>query len=463
MISIKKIIVILIYFFYLNFDRNFIYSLSNQSNHNKELEDTIKLVLGYVKKYSLNQVKDEKILKNVLREIMSSVDDPYTYFLDDKEYLNYKKVSESEYTGLGFYIVKEDDHYPIIFYIMKESPAYKSGLHIGDQIIEIKGNNVKYLSQELILKSLKNLKELEIQMKIKRRDKIFKIQISKGNVKIKNVKYDILKKNIGYINIKMFTKGLVEEIKKILMTFIKNKSINSIIIDLRNNPGGLLLSTIKVLDFFIKEGCIVSLKSKRKISRYYANLSTLIPDSIPIIILVNRYTASSAEIFSAVMQDKKRAWVLGEKTFGKGLSQYVIPIHYKNKTYGIKITINKIYSPMGRAFNDKGIIPDILIYEKNLDNNIEIIKKIKAMIIESIIKESKFDYQKIFQKLWLKEIKRNKKKLTQFQLYKIIKVLSFQYDKKIMMEKDIYIKKAFRWIQEMDLFKKRRLEVFKCL
>jgi len=267
-----------------------------------------------------------------------------------------KQAENLTYEDLSLEIIK--NHKLIIVAPIEDTPAWRAGLKPGDIILEIDGKPVEKMSLMQAVKLMRGKPGTKITLTIFRDGKKIKVTITRAIIKVKSVKEYALKgyPNIEYIRISSFDKNVVSSLKRILA---KMRNKKGIIIDLRNNPGGLLDQALGTLDLFIDEGKLLSEKGRDKIENktWYAH-SAGTYKNIPIVILVNGGSASASEIVSGAMQDRKRAVIVGEKTFGKGSVQAIIPI---NKYEAVRLTIAKYYLPSGRTIQAVGVTPDIIV------------------------------------------------------------------------------------------------------
>ena len=316
-------------------------------------------VIGTVEKYYVDDIKLQEIVNKALKGLMQELDAHSTYM--DKKYFKEMKIQTAgEFGGLGITVGMRDGALTVISPI-DDTPAYKAGIKAGDIILKIDNISTLNMTLDEAVGHMRGKPKTPIMLTIVRKgeNKPLKIEIIRDIIKIQSVYTKTINNNILYIRVSSFdkkvTRSLAKEIKK-------NSDKKGIILDLRNNPGGLLDQAINVTDAFVSDGVIVSQKGRdaAQEEKFYAKSSTTLTD-LPLIVLVNGGSASASEIVSGALQDHKRAIVVGQKTFGKGSVQVVLPIT-KDKTEGIKLTIAKYYLPSGRTIQAKGITPDIISY-----------------------------------------------------------------------------------------------------
>jgi carboxyl-terminal processing protease len=311
----------------------------------------------YVKK----DIDLDMVIQGAIRGMLETLDDPYTRYMDPQAL---KREQEDmflgHFGGLGIIISIEDDQLIIISPI-EDTPAYRAGIKAGDKIVEIDGKSTEGMGLDEAVNILRGEKGTEIIIGIKREkiEEIFKIPIIRDIIEVKAVKKEVMGKNnnLAYIRITTFNVNTEPELKEALNEFKKNSDIQGIILDLRNNPGGLLDSAIEVASKFIKEGPIVHIKDRDGIVASIESKGNEYPEW-PLFVLVNEGSASASEIVAGAIQDSGRGKLLGEKTFGKGVVQQVFNLYNGS---GIAITTSEYFTPNERSINHIGIEPDILI------------------------------------------------------------------------------------------------------
>ena len=302
-----------------------------------------------------------KITQGAIQGMLKALDDPYTRYMDPQAF---KREQEDmflgSFGGLGIIISIKDDQIIIISPI-EDTPAYKVGIKAGDKIIEIDGKSTEGMGLDDVVNILRGEKGTEVTIGIKREkvEEILKFNIIRDIIEVKAVKEKIMgeENNIGYIRITTFNVNTKPELEEVLGGFNKDSNIQGIILDLRNNPGGLLDSAIEVASEFIKEGPIVYIKDREGVKVTLPSKGNNYPQW-PLIVLVNEGSASASEIVAGAIQDSKRGKLLGKKTFGKGVVQQVFDL---SDGSGVVITTSEYFTPSERSINHIGIEPDILI------------------------------------------------------------------------------------------------------
>jgi len=317
-------------------------------------------VVNIIEAYYVDELNTTTIINKALKGLLPNLD-PHSSFLDKESYKELKVQTNGEFGGIGIVIGIKNGVLTVISPI-DDTPAYKAGIKAGDVILMINNKSTLDLSLDEDVNLLRGKPGTKVTLTIVRKGKKpFKVTITRSIIKIKSVKLKYVKgyPNIAYIRISSFDKNVVPSLKKILPK-LKKEGIKGIIIDLRNNPGGLLSQAVGTLDMFISKGILVSqkgrLKSEDKV--YYAH-SYGTYKNIPIVVLVNGGSASASEIVSGSLQDHKRAIIVGETTFGKGSVQAIIPI---DKNEAVRLTVARYYLPSGRTIQAKGVVPDIIVH-----------------------------------------------------------------------------------------------------
>jgi carboxyl-terminal processing protease len=287
------------------------------------------------------------------------------------EILNEMQTETSgEFGGLGIEVSMEAGVVKVISPI-DDTPASRAGIKAGDYIVKINDIQVQGKSLSEAVDLMRGLVGSGIELTIRRRGekKALTFNIVREVIQIQSVKTDILEKNIGYIRLTSFNENSGKQIKREIEKFKQKQNVNSFILDLRNNPGGLLSQAIKITDFFLENGEIVSTKSRKKSEnrKWFAKKGDLL-NGKPLVVLINYGSASASEIVAGALKDHKRAILLGENSFGKGSVQSIIPL--KNDG-AIRLTVAKYYLPSGKSISEVGVSPDIEINEENEDFRIK--------------------------------------------------------------------------------------------
>ena len=314
----------------------------------------LQFVCSCIKYEYVNDMTDEEIIRKAIEGMMSNLD-LHSRYLNEKAFNSLKNLTEGEFGGLGIEFILDDDGYIRVISAIDDTPAYKAGLKNGDLIVGVNGEYLGTNTTDIeVIEKLRGKPGTKVKLKIIRgRQAAFDVTITRDLIKVKSVKTEILD-NIGYIRISTFDKNTSADIKKFLLA---NKKLDGVIIDVRNNPGGLLDEAVAASDLFLKNCKIVSTKGRTKENTmdFFAN-DTDVSNGLPIVVLINSGTASAPEIMAGALRDNKRAVIIGTRSFGKGSVQKVIPLSEKT---AIKLTIAKHYTPNGECIQGNGITPDI--------------------------------------------------------------------------------------------------------
>ncbi len=357
----KKYIKIILILFLFYFSKSF-------ATNNTKLYQKIDLfseVLNKINNEYVEEIDQSEVMDAAIDGVLQSLD-PYSSYMSPEMLLNMQTETSGEFGGLGIEVGMEAGVVKVISPI-DDTPASRAGVKAGDYIVKINDTQVqgKSLSEAVELMRGKVGTDIEITVRRKGVKKALIFNIKREIIKIQSVKSEILDNEVGYLRLNAFNENSSDQIKNKLNEIKKNKSVKSYILDLRNNPGGLLSQAIKISDFFLNEGEIVSTKSRNKLEnkKFFAKKGDII-DGKTLIVLINYGSASASEIVAGALKDHKRAILLGEQSYGKGSVQSIIPL--KNKG-AIRLTISKYYLPSGKSISEVGVVPDIEIAEETDD------------------------------------------------------------------------------------------------
>ncbi len=363
--------------FFLSF--NLLCSLSAGTAIAKETNSKEPLPLEMLKEFTdafasiksdyVEAVDDKTILKNAIKGMMSGLD-PHSSYLDEKSFKHLKEGTTGEFGGLGIEVSMEDGLIKVISPI-DDTPAQRAGIKPGDLIFRIDNKPVKELTLDESVKLMRGKPGSLIELSIIREghDGPLKITLKRAVIKVTSVKSRLLEDNFAYLRISSFQSRTAAQVKKALKKLHKknkNKMLQGLILDLRNNPGGVLNGSVDVADIFLNSGLIVYTQGRIKDSQL--KFSAVRGDALkgaPIIVLVNGGSASASEIVAGALQDHKRAIIMGSNTFGKGSVQTIKPL---TKSTAIKLTTARYYTPSGRSIQAEGIVPDITLANFNLQS-----------------------------------------------------------------------------------------------
>ena len=335
-------------------------SFSENSNIYKKI-DLFGEVLEKINKEYVDEVDQSKSMDAAINGLLQSLD-PYSAYMTPESFEGMQTETSGKFGGLGIEVGMEAGVVKVISPI-DNTPASRAGLKAGDYIVKIDGVQVQGKSLMDAVDLMRGLVGSSIKITVRRRGvkKSLIFNITREIIQVQSVKSELIDNNIGYIRLTSFNENSSKQIKEKLNKLNKNNNLKGYILDLRNNPGGLLSQAIKISDFFLENGEIVSTKG-RKISenrKWFAKKGD-ITGGKTLIVLINYGSASASEIVAGALKDHKRAIILGENSYGKGSVQSIIPL--KNKG-AIRLTIAKYYLPSGKSISEVGVTPDIEIVE----------------------------------------------------------------------------------------------------
>ncbi len=338
---------------------------SNTTDKLYEKIDLFGEVLEKIKQEYVDEVDQAEVMDSAINGILQSLD-PYSAYMSPELFESMQTESKGEFGGLGIEIGMEAGVVKVISPII-DTPAEKAGIKAGDYIVRINNEQVQGKTLMEAVKLMRGPVGSSIELTIRRKGlkKPLAFKIQRQIIEVKSVESKILGKqqNIGYVKLKSFNENSDKQFIKEIKNYEKQKKLIGYIIDLRNNPGGLLSQAVAITDFFLEKGEIVSTKGRRIIEtrKFFARTGDGVKGK-PVIVLINGGSASASEIFAGALKDHKRAIILGENSYGKGSVQSIIPL--KNGG-GIRLTISKYYLPSGKSISEVGVSPDIIIKEEN--------------------------------------------------------------------------------------------------
>jgi len=350
---------LLLFLFIISFSK--VYA-ANENDIYKKI-DLFSEVLDKINKEYVDDVNQSKAMDSAINGVLQSLD-PYSSYMSPESFQDMQTETSGEFGGLGIEVGMEHGVIKVISPI-DNTPASKVGIKAGDYIVKIDGIQVQGKSLTDAVELMRGLVGTDIEITVRRRGekKALTFIITRDIIKVASVKSKIIDEKTGYLRLTSFNENSSNQIKDKIIEFNKNKKVENYILDLRNNPGGLLSQAIKISDFFLDNGEIVSTKSKRKYEnrKWFAKKGDIL-NSNTLIVLINYGSASASEIVAGALQDHKRAILVGENTYGKGSVQSIIPL--KNDG-AIRLTVSKYYLPSGKSISDVGVTPDIEISENN--------------------------------------------------------------------------------------------------
>ena len=325
--------------------------------------DLFSEVLEKIQNEYVEEIDQAEVMDSAINGVLQSLD-PYSGYMNPKVFKETQTETSGEFGGLGIEVSMESGVVKVIAPI-DDTPASRAGIKSGDYIIRIDGEQVRGKTLMEAVSLMRGPVGAPIEITVRRmgleKARVFKIK--REIIQIKSVVSELFDKKVGYLRLRAFNENSSDQLKKEISKIKKNKETIGYILDLRNNPGGLLSQAIKVSDLFLDDGEIVSTKGRkaRENRKFFAKKGDKI-NGKPLIVLINNGSASASEIVAGAIQDQKRGILLGETTFGKGSVQSIIPLANRG---AIRLTVSKYYLPSGKSISEIGVIPDIKIEEES--------------------------------------------------------------------------------------------------
>ena len=340
-------------------------------------------VFGDIQKNYVDEVDPKKLIDGALKGMFESLGDPYSVYLGADEMRELGDTTTGRFGGVGLIISKVEGGVEVVSPI-EDTPAYRAGVNAGDLIIAVNGQSVVDWNIDQVLKVLRGEPGTSVTMTILRgRSLRFDVPVVRAVIEVPTVKKAMIPGGIAYMRIIQFTPLTAERVEEALRAF-ERSGYEGLVLDLRGNPGGLLSASVDVANFFLKRGPIVSTRSRMPSENqvFYASARRAIVDErLPVVVLINRGSASASEILAGALQDTGRAVLVGEKTYGKGSVQWVRSLGEK----GYRLTISRYYTPTGKNIDKVGIVPDVQIKEPELSEQEE--KALSALIEQNLLRD----------------------------------------------------------------------------
>ena len=361
----KKTLFIFLALFFLLISKSL---FANESDIYKKI-DLFGEVLEKINEEYVEEIDQSKSMDSAINGLLQSLD-PYSAYLSPEDFEEMQTETSGEFGGLGIEVSMEAGVVKVITPI-DDTPASRAGLKAGDYIVKINDVQVQGKTLAEAVELMRGPVGSDIEITVRRRGvkKAMTFNITREIIQIQSVKSDLIEKNIGYLRLTSFNENSAQQIKKRINEFDDNQKLKGYILDLRNNPGGLLSQAIKITDYFLNDGEIVSTKSRKSSEnrKWFAKKGD-ITNGKPLIVLINYGSASASEIVAGALKDHKRAIVLGENSYGKGSVQSIIPLRNNG---AVRLTIAKYYLPSGSSISEVGVTPDIQIDEESEDFKIK--------------------------------------------------------------------------------------------
>lgn len=340
--------------------------------------NTFAKVMSYIERSYVDPVEEGKLIDASIKGMVASLD-PHSVYLTPQEYKALREETDGEFVGVGLEVGREHGQVRVISPI-EGSPSARAGIEAGDVVLSIDGTTVRDMSLRDVVVRLKGRKHTKVTVELARPvernleaavdlglARTYSVTMERETIDVVAVTWRLLEPGYGYIRIRSFQEHVALDMEEALTALEKAsaKPLKGLVLDLRNNPGGLLVEAVRVVDLFIDEGLIVSTRGRddRNVDAYEARASST-RVKVPVVVLVNRGSASASEIVAGALRDHERATILGVRTYGKGSVQSIIDIQDGS---GLKLTVGRYYTPSGASIQDKGVIPHVEVHQRRPD------------------------------------------------------------------------------------------------
>ncbi len=335
------------------------------SSGDKGISNTIASFRKIIDQKFLGEIDEQKILNETIKGYIKGLNDPYTEYMTKEEMEEFSQDVMGNFTGIGIYLTKDvEKNAVIVISPIKDTPAHKAGILPGDIITKVDG--VSYTGEELTEASNKIKGEIgtSVKLEILRDGKTMEFEVNREHIKINHVESKVLENNIGYIEFNSFDEGCSKEFKEKLEE-LKGKNITALVIDIRNNGGGLVTEALDIADFIVEKDATLLITTDKKGKEEITKAKNDPMINMPVVLLTNSSSASASEILAGALKDNGKATIVGEKTYGKGVIQELLTL---TDGSGLKITTNEYFTPNRNKINKVGITPDI---EVKLDEKVQ--------------------------------------------------------------------------------------------
>ena len=362
---------VLLYNYYFKTEDGLVKTLVNAETSN--LNTKIQLIKGYIDEFYLGEINEDDMIESAIKGYIAGLGDKYTEYLTKDEYEELMVDVNGDYVGIGIYMAQDINGNVIVLLPIEGSPAEEAGLKTGDIITKVNGEDCIGKDLSLVAKKVKGEEGTTVDLEIQREDEIINKTVERRTVEIDNIESEVIENNIGYIEILSFDTGSREEIETILNDY-KKIGIKSIIIDLRDNGGGLASEATDMADLFVEKNCNIMIETdkKGKTKNTTAEREPLVDSEVKVIVITNENTASASEILVGALKDNNVATVVGTTTYGKGVMQELVPV---SSGGALKLTIKEFCTPNGNKINKEGIKPDIEIEDNEETEDDEQLQK----------------------------------------------------------------------------------------
>lgn len=312
----------------------------------------------------INEVDDATLFKYAINGMLNSLD-PHSAYLEEDDFVDLQEHTTGKFGGLGIEISQEEGLILVVSPI-DDTPAQKAGIQSGDLIVRIDNEAVLGLSLSQAVEKMRGPVGEDITLEIRRQGEndLLTFTLTRAEIKVTSVRHEMLNENIGYVRITQFQESTGQDLVKLLKQWQSEQAVSGLVLDLRNNPGGVLDAAVEVSDAFIEQGLIVYTEGRNLDSKIQFHATADTPAAtLPIVVLINAGSASASEIVAGALQDHQRAVILGTQSFGKGSVQSILPL---TETSAVKLTTARYFTPNGRSIQAEGIKPDIWIEQSEV-------------------------------------------------------------------------------------------------
>ncbi len=370
----------------------------SQTSEDERLLNMFERVYDFVRRNYVEDVDPEVLIEGALDGMFQSLDDPHSAYLTAEEMRDLRDTTRGQFGGVGMYIAKqgedesedengEDGGFVEVVAPIEDTPAFRSGIMAGDLIVEIEGESTRPLDIDQVVNRLRGEPGTTVEVLIRRGSShTLTVELTRAIIEVPTVKHAMIDDDIAFLRIIQFTPYTNQRVEESLREF-QEQGYESLIIDLRQNPGGLLSGVVDTADLFFEDGTIVGTRGRKASENevFQADPGTSVPEDIPIVVLIDEGSASAAEIMAGALKDRDRAYLLGETTYGKGSVQEVHVVG----TGGFRLTMSKYYTPDGTYIEDNGIEPDEVVKPPELsDAEVESLTRIAdEQLVASFVDE----------------------------------------------------------------------------
>ncbi|MDO5556049.1 MAG: S41 family peptidase [Clostridia bacterium] len=353
------------------------YNYYSRTTKNTQLDSKVKQIRAYLDELYFGEIKEEeKLIESAIKGYIDGLEDEYTEYLTKEEYEELMINVNGDYVGIGIYMVQDKSGNTIILLPIEDSPAAEAGLKTGDIITKINGEDCKEMDLSSVSNKVKGEEGTTVELEIQRDGELLNKTIERKTIELNHVKTEVLDNNIGYIQILSFDNECKIEFEEKLNELMK-KEIKSLIIDVRDNGGGIVSEAVEISEMFVPKGKTIMIEVNKDGGENVikSKKDAIVNSDVNIVVLANEHSASAAEILIGALKDNNIAKIVGTKTYGKGVMQGIVPVSFGGV---LKLTIQEFHTPNGEAINKKGIEPDIKVEEeKYSDKDVQLNKAIE--------------------------------------------------------------------------------------